>query len=438
MKIIRPLAIDLFCGAGGMSEGIMQAGFHIVYSNEINADAALTYSKRHEQLGLIQGKNTYLEVNDVRYISGHNILKNIENLSDVNCKNGIEAIFGGPPCQGFSRAGKQETNDIRNTLFQDYLRIISEIKPKYIVFENVLGIQDVKFINYVSLFDKELYKSKTALYIIENELRKINYISKINILNASDYGVPQNRNRLIIIGYRSDCVEPYFPSKHGGIVTLEDAISDLSGNKKKSKYQKESIHGRTLSLKTGMPILCKKLFNNEKTNHKKYIEERFCLLNVGETISQLKKRIYSEGIDIGMYKNLLNYACTKINKTEKETIDIFKNRTFSENELNILLTKKNSRIKLNPKKPSSTIMTLPDDIISPYDNRIFSVRELARLQSFDDSFKFYGKRTTGTHMRKHEVPQYSQVGNAIPPLLAKAIAEEILIAINKTNKIIKE
>ncbi len=432
MILKKPLAIDLFCGAGGMSEGIIQAGFHIIYSNEINKDASRTYENRHAQLGLIQGVNTWLDVEDIRNISGKEILNKISKLDVINGEFfEIDAIFGGPPCQGFSRAGKQKTNDIRNTLFQDYLRIISEVKPKYIVFENVLGIKDVKFKNYRSTFDKEVYQSKTALEIIENELIKIGYNSKNKVLNAVDFGVPQNRQRLIIIGYRNGCKEPNFPEGNKEYITLNKAVMNLSENKNISAYEYDSINGRTPSYITNKPIKSDKVYNNEKTKHKKYIEERFGLLNNGESILQLKRRIINNGIDLSGCNNLVNYICKRVNKSKKEIIRIFKNKEMTNEEINILLTKKVSRLKLHPDKPSITVMTLPDDIINPYENRIFSVRELARLQSFDDSFVFYGKRTTGAHLRKHDVPQYSQVGNAVPPLLAKEIAKEIITCINK-------
>lgn len=435
MNLDRPLAIDLFCGAGGMSEGIIQAGFHIIYSNEINKDAALTYKNRHKQLGLIQGENTWLDVDDIRNLSGQKILKTISELSVINQEEvEIDAIFGGPPCQGFSRAGKQQTNDIRNTLFQEYLRIVSEIKPKYIVFENVLGINDVKFKNYRSPFDKKLYRSKTALEIIEKELNKIGYKSKKKVLNAVDFGVPQNRQRLIIIGYRRDCEEPNFPVENKAYITLDEALGDLFGSKNISKYQYEAINGRTPSYITNKAVKGEQIFNNEKTTHNKYIKERFELLNTGESILQLKRRILQVGIDLSEYEHLLKYISKKMNKPTLEIIKIFKSKEVTEEDVDILLTKKTSRVKLSLDKPSNTVMTLPDDIISPYENRIFSVRELARLQSFDDSFVFYGKRTTGSHLRKQEVPQYSQVGNAVPPLLAKAIAEEIIAVINKENK----
>ena len=174
---MKPIAIDLFCGAGGMSEGILQAGFHIIFSNEISKDASETYRKRHEQLGLVQGENTWLEVGDIKNITGTYIKRIISELKDFEENKNIEidAVFGGPPCQGFSRAGKQEENDNRNLLFKEYLRVINEIKPKYLVFENVPGIIDIKFKSFVSDFDNEIYKNKNAIDIIENELKKVEY-----------------------------------------------------------------------------------------------------------------------------------------------------------------------------------------------------------------------------------------------------------------------
>ena len=121
-------AIDLFCGAGGMSEGIIQAGFHILFSSDINVDVQKTYMNRHEQLGLIQGYNTYYHRGDVRELNGNFIWDCINNLTffdenHIERPNQIDAIFGGPPCQGFSRAGKRNSDDPRNMLFREYLRV---------------------------------------------------------------------------------------------------------------------------------------------------------------------------------------------------------------------------------------------------------------------------------------------------------------------------
>ena len=110
----------------------------------------------------------------------------------------------------------------------------------------------------------------------------------------------------------------------------------------------------------------------------------------------------------------------------ENVIALFKDGDVSRENADILLTKKNIRTKLDRTRPSATVMTIADDYISPFEPRIFTVRELARIQSFDDSFEFLGKRTTGGLRRRVEVPQYSQVGNAVPPLLAKAVATEII------------
>ena len=220
---MKPIAIDLFCGAGGMSEGILQAGFHIIFSNEISKDASETYRKRHEQLGLVQGENTWLEVGDIKNITGTYIKRIISELKDFEENKNIEidAVFGGPPCQGFSRAGKQEENDNRNLLFKEYLRVINEIKPKYLVFENVPGIIDIKFKSFVSDFDNEIYKNKNAIDIIENELKKVEYnLLEPRILNASNYGVPQNINRLILICFRNDMKKPKYIKEIKQKITL--------------------------------------------------------------------------------------------------------------------------------------------------------------------------------------------------------------------------
>ncbi|NFC76908.1 DNA cytosine methyltransferase [Clostridium botulinum] len=430
---MKPLAIDLFCGAGGMSEGILQAGFHIIYSNDINIDAATTYQNRHKQLGLIQGKNTWLDVDDIRNVTWDNILSKLNNLTCFKNKDiKINAIFGGPPCQGFSRAGRQQEEDTRNMLFKEYLRLISEVRPDYVVFENVPGILDIKFREFLSIFDNQNYCNKSAIDIIIRELSKINYnVLEYKILNAADYGVPQNRNRLILIAYKKGCKEPTYPKGNNGIVTVSDAVHDIEYGEITSSYQKESIEGRTKNINTNMPIPCTRLYNNERTNHKIYVRERFELFKEGETIDRLRKRIKTEGILLRDKCHLVQFLSEKLKKNNDKIIDMFKNKNFSEHELNVLLTKKISRMKLSRNEPSCTILTLPDDIISPFNNRIFTVRELARIQSFDDSFVFYGKRTTGTASRKMEVPQYTQVGNAVPPLLAKAVASSIFNCIKQ-------
>lgn len=442
-------AIDLFCGAGGMSEGILQAGFHILFSNDISEDAAKTYVNRHHQLGLIQGYNTYFHRADIRDLNGNFINQCIRDLDifnngELNLPRDIDAIFGGPPCQGFSRAGRRQADDPRNMLFKEYVRIINEINPKYVVMENVEGFLDTKLENFEGL-NGNIYEGQVYVKdILINELNNIEYnVLEPRLLDASDYGVPQKRKRAIFIAYRNDVSEPRYPdATHiDNKVSIKDAISDLILNDKlrgdfnqnQSEYQRESINGRTRTI-DGRNVRYNGLMNYEMSKHTPAIVERFSLYNEGEDTSQLKSRILKLGIDLEMKPNLLKLLEKKLNKDRNQIIEKFRNANVEKEEVDILLTKKSIRKRLNHLEQSATVVTLPDDMISPFENRIFSVREMARLQSFDDSFEFLGKRTTGGDKRKSETPQYTQVGNAVPPLLAKAIASEIRNAIIRTNE----
>ena len=420
--------IDLFCGAGGMSEGILQAGMNILFSSDINADVEKTYVNRHHQLGYRQGEDTYFFRSDIRQLTGKIIMEKINSLKNLKEKcNEIDAIFGGPPCQGFSRAGKRKNNDPRNLLFSEYLRIINEIKPRYVVMENVVGLIDMKFFEYIGINGEKYQDGITTPEILTKEFQKIGYKVKYKILNALDYGVPQRRNRVIFLAYKNGEKEHSFPIKTTDKkVTVRDAISDLSKNNKdkKSKYQLESIFGRTPN-KTGKTLVAKEQTNIEQSSHNQIIIERFSLYREGENGSDLRKRIKEDGIDLNGKTALLKLISEKTDKNFEIILQKFKEKNVNENWIDILLTKKNMRSRFSAEQTAATVVTLPDDYISPFEDRTFTVRELARLQSFDDSFEFLGKRTTGGLRRRIEVPQYTQVGNAVPPLLSKAIAEEI-------------
>ena len=215
-------------------------------------------------------------------------------------------------------------------------------------------------------------------------------------------------------------------------MSLLDAIGDLITDSRKrhavnpthTKYQQDSINGRTPGV-DGKPIPSKKLLNTELSRQTDVVRERFELFAPGESGSNLKKRIMEQGIDISEKPALINLCCEKTNLSPEEIVSIFKQPGACKELVEILLTKKNIRQRWDPNQPSATIVTIADDYISPWEPRTFSVREMARCQSFDDSFEFLGKRTTGGLLRRKEVPQYTQVGNAVPPLLAKAVALEI-------------
>ena len=440
MVVQMPYAIDLFCGAGGCSEGLIQAGFHILFSSDISDMVELTYCHRHKQLGLIQGKNTWFERTDIKNLTGDIIRKHIQELEIFQGKSipEIDLMIGGPSCQGFSRAGRRDQNDPRNRLFGEYVRVIDEVKPKYIVLENVEGFMDMQFISYKGITGIEYPNGSVTPDILMQELNEIGYKTLTpKILNAADYGVPQRRNRVIFIGYRADLKAPQYPKptiKAENYLSLRDAIGDLileqklkkKINKNLSQFQKDSKKGRTPNI-NGDPISdLSTSFNNELSKVTDIVQQRFSLFKQGETGSNLRKRILAEGIDLSSTPALVSLCSEHFKLSKEEVITLFKSKNVTNDQLDVLLTKKNMRQRFNENLPSATVVSIADDYISPWESRTFSVRELARCQSFDDSFQFLGKRTTGGLLRRVEIPQYTQVGNAVPPLLAKAVAEEII------------
>ena len=433
-----PYAIDLFCGAGGCSEGLIQAGFHILFSSDISDMVEKTYRHRHEQLGLIQGENTWFQREDIRKLKGNDIRNYISGLKIFQGKTvpEIDLLIGGPSCQGFSRAGRRDKSDPRNMLFGEYVRVVSEIKPRYIVLENVEGFMDMQFIGYRGITGIQYPDGSVTPDILRNELNEIGYETlEPKILNAADYGVPQRRNRIIFIGFKKGLTTPKYPEPivdDASYLTLTEAIGDLivddeirnQVNPQISQYQLDCQNGRTPTI-NGTPIKTTSPKNTELSKQTPIVVERFSLFKEGETGAMLKRRILENGIDLTGKNALIKFCANAFAMSAVDVVALFKEARATIEQIEILLTKKNIRQRLASYQPSATIMTIAADYISPWEDRTFSVREMARCQSFDDSFEFLGKRTTGGLQRRVEVPQYTQVGNAVPPLLAKAVVLEI-------------
>lgn len=244
--------LDLFCGAGGMSEGFLQSGFSIPYASDKSEQAELTYKNRHSQLGF----ETKFHCGDIAELSKpENLIKFLGD--DINQ---IDVICGGPPCQGFSLAGKRNPSDLRNQLVHSYINILSQIKPKYFVMENVLGILSAKFLNYQGV-NNISYINQMVIDVLLSEFKAIGYPDvQIKLMDASDYGVPQKRQRVIFLGTREDVAsrvehpQPYSANK----ISAKDAISDLAeielgkieseySCKPKTEYQRASRIGRTMN-----------------------------------------------------------------------------------------------------------------------------------------------------------------------------------------------
>lgn len=273
-------------------------------------------------------------------------------LDDFTKKNKITGIVGGPPCQGYSTVGKRDINDDRNYLYLQYCRIVEKVKPEFFVLENVKGLLT-------------LNNGKFKEDIVER-FTKLGYIVDYKILNSADYGVPQNRNRVFFVGIKNKKFK--FPKEKLKKVTTYEAISDLTS------YEDKYTTSAQTSYQKNMRRNNKQLKNNEFTVHTEKTIDVISKIPDGGKITDLPKEFW----EIRKY-----------------------NKAFQ---------------RMNSKLQSNTIDTGHRNYFHYSENRIPTVRESARIQSFPDNFIFYGSRTS----------QYKQVGNAVPPLLANAIAIEIM------------
>lgn len=383
---------ELFASCGGMSKGFEMAGFDIKIANEIWEPAAKTYVRNHPKTEMILGDITNPEIK--------------RKVIELSKKNSVEVIIGGPPCQAYSVAGLRNPDDPRGKLFEDYLEVVEEVQPKIFVMENVRGLlsilteredlteeemREIRKLN--ELLEKKVQlilkkrKSRTSLMIkftkkngkelekvieevktqqrfvlpfqeklidkIKRKFREKGYNTEHRILNAANYGVPQLRERVIIIGTRYD-IPIEFPKEtynEENWITVKDVIDDM-----------------------------KNLGQDEKINH-------LMMDHSKEFLKKIKATKHGESI-FGVY-----------------------NHAFK---------------KPNPNRPCSTVKENHGSVFLHYEkNRAMTPRELARLQSFPDSFIFDGS--------KYQI--LVQIGNAVPPILAEAIGKSIKNMLKKIRKL---
>lgn len=365
--------IDLFAGCGGLSLGLEQAGFTGVFANEINPICANTYKQNIN----IDNDNVYVgDINEW-----------LEKINNEHIDFGdIDLVVGGPPCQGFSMANRQRIiNDPRNILYKSYLEFLKIVHPKFFVMENVKGMS--------KKIDEIFEDFYTALG------GKYNF--SFRILNAKNFGVPQNRERLFIIGNRlgidsNEIFKNIEMQKHENYV-LKDAIEDLPKlgiNKMKNKT----------SIENDEVGYIKREYNYSKSKFYNFI-------NDGRDIQYLynHKNRYNNERDIKIY-TLLPQGANSLHESISEIMPyksrnhIFKDKYF----------------KLNMNEVCKTITShMKYDCnmyIHPTQSRGLSAREAARIQTFPDDFVFTGPQNNW----------YLQIGNAVPVKLAKAIGEEII------------
>lgn len=336
--------IDLFCGCGGLSYGFEMAGFEVALAIDMWSDAIKTYNHNH--------KNKVAHCEDI-----HNLSK--EFLNDLKIKENIVGIIGGPPCQGFSTVGKRDINDPRNHLYTEYCRIVETLNPDFFVLENVKGLLTLSG----GAFKDDIHK----------RFEKLGYIVSHKIINAFDFGVPQNRQRVFFVGLKNK--EFKFPEEQKNHLTCSDALSDMPDINVKNgmtdfmPYTKQASNEYQRYLRKDSDGLR----NNQITIHSEQTIKIISMIRDGGKIKDLPPE----------YWNIRKY-----------------NKAFE---------------RMSANRPSNTVDTGHRNYFHYSENRIPTARENARLQSFPDRFEFLG--TKGS--------QYKQIGNAVPPLLAKAIAEAI-------------
>jgi DNA (cytosine-5)-methyltransferase 1 len=460
--------VDLFAGCGGLSLGLEKAGFELSLAVEKSDMAAETFF--HNLVEQITDPLEWLEFSAVsmpvekqamrklvvRELSA--VLESKTLLGDLKGM-GVDLVAGGPPCQGFSLAGRRNPDDVRNQLPWQFLEFVAAVQPKSVLIENVSGMaQDFNKHGKSSPFnDLRIALSETAP----------GYVVQPLLLNAMHFGVPQHRPRVMLVGVRRDIAsrldlavsEEIWRSEYdfttsrnfsqrpslaprathfgNNLRTVRDAIADLSkgGYSSSNEISDFALEMRSDNDWGGVTRCAErspsKVKNHVLRRHAARIEMRFRLYqylrdqNIYPRLLGIPKdeNLTEQGKKIAIAAELADAAFPALGS---DGTVIAENLTQLVDRVMELGTKKHSQRPLKWTAPSPTVVSLPDDYVHPTEPRTLTVRELARFQSFPDAFEFRAKETTGSLRRRVEVPQYTQVGNAVPPKLAEAVGRHIM------------
>jgi DNA (cytosine-5)-methyltransferase 1 len=411
--------VDLFAGCGGLSLGLMEAGWKGLFAIEQSPDAFKTLKcnliDRNEHN---QGKPRF-DWPDWLSKSPHEIRDFINsNRRQLRRLRGtVRLVAGGPPCQGFSFAGKRTGKDPRNGLFKLHLEIVDIVKPDVVLLENVQGIDTAFGVKSLKEQKRRGRPRKSYAKRIRDALSEHGYVVQQELIRASDFGVPQLRPRYFTVGIRNGL----FP---------RDAVPNFFEMLLRSK--REFLKDRRLPVRR--PVTVAEAISDLRIDGKKIIDcadpdspPGFKEIVYMGPVSRYQK-LMRQGMN-GMAPNSLRLVNHRPETTRRFQIILRtcrKGIQLSEKDRERLGIKKNAITPLSSDRPSHTLTTLPDDLLHYAEPRIHSVREHARFQSFPDWFEFRGKFTTGGDRRVHECPRYTQVGNAVPPLLAEAIGNVLM------------
>jgi DNA (cytosine-5)-methyltransferase 1 len=343
------VGVDIFCGAGGMSLGATMAGVEVRFAVDVDAYATATYARNLPSHGVRTSR--------------------VEDVATVPVPRRGVILFGGPPCRGFSISNQRTRNrrNPSNWLFREYLRLVGLVRPEWIVFENVTGILQTERARFLDA--------------VVHGLEREGYRLSTWVLDASEFGVPQCRRRLFVIGSRSGVTVPSPSANYGDSVSVRDAIADLPLLENGAGEDELPYVGKPRSAYA-------RLMRGSRTASANHLVTRN---------SDLVVRRYSHVPAGGNWKNIPAKLMINYRDHERCHTGIYRRLKWDEPSIVIGNFRKNM-------------------LIHPSQNRGLSVREAARLQSFPDWYRFVG--SIGF--------QQQQVGNAVPPLLARAVFEQIL------------
>jgi DNA (cytosine-5)-methyltransferase 1 len=394
--------IDLFAGCGGLSLGLHNSDlWKGKFAIEKSPDAFKTL-----KYNLIE-KRSHFEWPNWLTPEAHDINEIIKNYpKELKLLRGqIDMIAGGPPCQGFSMAGQRNENDNRNKLIDSYVKFVNLVKPKFIFFENVKG--------FTMEFRNNKNKGKKYSEIVTKKLTNSGYNVYGELVNFGEFGVPQKRTRFILIGIRKDIenssvkkAKSFFnlirknrfdflkDKKIPFNPTVKDAISDLLSSNPMVETPDRQNYSTSI-------------YGKRQSKYQSYVRKGV----TGKIPDSHSFAKHSENVVNRLkYIQKVSTECKNLSKKLKDELGL----------------KKQVLIPLQAGNQCPTITSHPDDLIHYSEPRILTVREYARIQSFPDWYKFRGKYTTGGKLRKIEVPRYTQIGNAIPPLFGELAGQTIV------------
>ena len=428
----HPTFIDLFAGCGGLSLGLCEAGWKGRFAIERATDAFETFrvnflsaGGRHRFEWPVDLEKRAFSIEEVLEKWGHKLHE---------LQGEVDLIAGGPPCQGFSFAGKRYASDPRNKMFQKYVEFVDLVRPKFLILENVPGMG-------VAHKDGRGTQRTTFYEKLVSELEVIGYDAKGKLLDAAGFGVPQRRRRLVVLGVKRELIPCLVESLNvGNSLGLIDSI--FKGAEDEGELQLARFGPKKVTAQEAISDLAiggdegRELIEYEgETSPRGYQQISY---RGPKTVYQLHMNggaLAMDSMRLAKHSKLVADRFQRIlNETQGRRGNLSADHRTS---LNML---KHRVVPMDPDAPAPTLTTLPDDVLHYSDPRILTVREYARLQSFPDWFVFRGKYTTGGNLRKVESPRYTQVGNAVPPLLGRALGASLMKVLDgqrlRSNKVI--